>query len=181
MAEDIIREAGYMLPQGDSALEVFALSAQYGTTDGFPRESVEKAYWKLLSEHKEEKKMRNSTFDNLMEAFAGEAQATEKIWHFQKSRKRTAKTNAAKTVVSSIRRRNPARIKAFRGRREIHSTAENLKDSVAGETHEYKEMYPDFVKQAEAEGNKAAASYLYFRHEGRRRYMPALSGGARES
>jgi rubrerythrin len=30
-----------------------------------------------------------------------------------------------------------------------------LQDGVAGETYEYKEMYPDFVKEAEAEGNKA--------------------------
>lgn len=41
-------------------------------------------------------------------------------------------------------------------------TADNLKDAVAGETHEYKDMYPDFVKLAEAEGNKAALRSFTF-------------------
>ena len=45
---------------------------------------------------------------------------------------------------------------------KIGSTADNLKDGVAGETHEYKEMYPDFVKEAEVEGNKAALMSFTF-------------------
>ena len=45
---------------------------------------------------------------------------------------------------------------------KIGSTADNLKDGVKGETYEYKEMYPDFVKEAEAEGNKAALMSFTF-------------------
>jgi len=39
---------------------------------------------------------------------------------------------------------------------KIKATQENLKDAVAGETYEFESMYPEFLKAAEAEGNKAA-------------------------
>ncbi|MFZ2259076.1 MAG: ferritin family protein [Clostridiaceae bacterium] len=42
------------------------------------------------------------------------------------------------------------------------STVDNLKDGIAEETHEYKEMYPDFVKEAKAVGNKAALMFFSF-------------------
>jgi rubrerythrin len=38
----------------------------------------------------------------------------------------------------------------------INATAANLREAVSGEGFEFQEMYPSFVKQAEAEGNKAA-------------------------
>lgn len=155
MAEDIIREAGYMLPQGDSALEFLRSLLNTEQQDGFPRESVEKLL-EAFSEHKEEKKMSNSTFDNLMEAFAGEAQANRKYLAYSKKAEKDGKTNAAKLFKAASDAETLHALKHFEVAGKIHSTAENLKDAVAGETHEYKEMYPDFVKQAEAEGNKAA-------------------------
>lgn len=41
---------------------------------------------------------------------------------------------------------------------QIHvgSTAENLKAAIAGETHEFESMYPEFIAAAEEEGQKAA-------------------------
>jgi rubrerythrin len=38
----------------------------------------------------------------------------------------------------------------------VGSTTDNLKAAVAGEAHEYKSMYPEFVKAAEAEKNQPA-------------------------
>ncbi len=38
----------------------------------------------------------------------------------------------------------------------VGSTAENLKAAIAGETHEFEEMYPEFIAVAEEEGQKAA-------------------------
>lgn len=38
----------------------------------------------------------------------------------------------------------------------IKTTEENLKDAIAGETHEYTEMYPEFMDVAQKEGNNAA-------------------------
>ena len=42
MAEDIIREAGYMLPQSDNALDFLKSLIDKQQPEGFPREAVEK-------------------------------------------------------------------------------------------------------------------------------------------
>jgi rubrerythrin len=53
-------------------------------------------------------------------------------------------------------------LKHFEVAGKIASTVDNLKDAVSGETHEYKAMYPVFVKTAETERNKAAViSFTY--------------------
>ncbi len=39
---------------------------------------------------------------------------------------------------------------------DVKTTAENLKAAIAGETYERDTMYPDFIKQARAEGNRDA-------------------------
>ena len=38
----------------------------------------------------------------------------------------------------------------------INDTAANLRDAVDGEGYEFQEMYPEFLKEAQAAGNKAA-------------------------
>ncbi|MEG1259294.1 MAG: rubrerythrin family protein, partial [Akkermansia sp.] len=38
----------------------------------------------------------------------------------------------------------------------VGSTADNLKHAIAGETHEFESMYPGFIAEAEAEGEKGA-------------------------
>jgi rubrerythrin len=44
----------------------------------------------------------------------------------------------------------------------INSTAENLMEAIAGETHEFESMYPEMIKDAQTEGNKAAErSFTY--------------------
>lgn len=43
----------------------------------------------------------------------------------------------------------------------IGSTAENLGTAIAGETHEFTEMYPPMLKQAEAEGHQAKRMFGY--------------------
>ena len=42
----------------------------------------------------------------------------------------------------------------------IKSTQDNLKEAIGGESYEFTDMYPAFIKQAEAEGdNKAKDSF----------------------
>jgi rubrerythrin len=38
----------------------------------------------------------------------------------------------------------------------VKGTEENLKEAIAGEAHEFKDMYPDFLSAAQQEGNKRA-------------------------
>jgi len=98
-----------------------------------------------------------STLDNLMAAFAGESQANRKYTAYAKKAEAEGKLNAAKLFRAAADAETLHALKHFEVAGKIGSTADNLKDAVAGETYEYKDMYPDFVKQAEAEGNKAAA------------------------
>ncbi len=106
--------------------------------------------------------MSNKTLGNLMDAFAGESQANRKYTAYAKQAEAEGKTNAAKLFRAAADAETIHAIKHFEVAGKVGGTADNLKDAVAGETHEYKEMYPDFVKEAEAEGNKAALRSFMF-------------------
>lgn len=104
----------------------------------------------------------NKTLKNLMEAFAGEAQANRKYLAYSKKAEKDGKLNAAKLFKAASDAETIHALKHFEVAKKVGSTAENLVDAVAGETHEYRDMYPDFLKEAEREGNKAAAISFTF-------------------
>jgi len=97
-----------------------------------------------------------STQENLMAAFAGESQANRKYTAYAKKAEAEGKLNAAKLFRAAADAETIHALKHFDVAGKVGTTADNLKDAVAGETHEYRDMYPDFVKEAEAEGNKGA-------------------------
>lgn len=109
----------------------------------------------------EEIKMEK-TLNDLMEAFAGESQANRKYTAYARKAEAEGNTNAAKLFRAASDAETLHALKHFEVAGKIGSTADNLKDAVAGETHEYKEMYPDFLKDAEAEGNKGAVMSFTF-------------------
>ncbi|MBP1761778.1 MAG: rubrerythrin family protein [Firmicutes bacterium] len=116
-----------------------------------------------LVEKKEDNKMsENKTIDNLMEAFAGESQANRKYLAYSKKAEKDGKLNAAKLFKAASDAETLHALKHFEVAGKISSTVDNLKDAVAGETHEYKDMYPDFVKEAQAAGNRAAVMSFTF-------------------
>ena len=102
------------------------------------------------------KMSENKTIENLMKAFAGESQANRKYLAYAKQAEKEGKLNAAKLFRAAADAETIHALKHLEVAGKIGSTVENLKDAVAGETYEYKDMYPDFVKEAEAAGNKAA-------------------------
>lgn len=104
----------------------------------------------------------NKTLKNLMEAFAGESQANRKYLAYSKKAEKDGKLNAAKLFKAASDAETLHALKHFEVAGKVGSTADNLKDGVAGETFEYKEMYPDFVKIAEEEGNRAALGSFTF-------------------
>lgn len=105
---------------------------------------------------------QSKTIDNLMEAFAGEASANRKYLAYAKKAEAEGKHNAAKLFRAASDAETLHALKHFEVAGQVHSTEENLKDGIAGETHEFEEMYPEFVKQAQEEGNKAAVlSFTY--------------------
>lgn len=104
----------------------------------------------------------NKTLENLMGAFAGESQANRKYLAYAKKAEAEGKANAAKLFRVAAEAETIHALKEFELAGKIGFTSENLKDAVAGETHEYKEMYPEFLETANNEGNKAAAIAFTF-------------------
>ena len=104
----------------------------------------------------------NKTYENLMAAFAGESQANRKYLAYSKKAEKEGNLNAAKLFKAASDAETIHALKHFEVAGKVAGTADNLKDAVAGETHEYKEMYPDFVTEAEAAGNQAAVMSFKF-------------------
>ncbi|MEJ2286510.1 MAG: rubrerythrin family protein [Desulfobacterales bacterium] len=104
----------------------------------------------------------SKTEENLRDAFAGESQANRKYLAFaQKADKegypRTARLFRAAAAAETVHAH--AHLRTLKG---VGSTADNLKEAIAGETHEFKNMYPAMIQEAEAEGEKAALrSFTY--------------------
>lgn len=162
MAEDIIREAGYMISQSQNTQDFLQSLLDKEQPEGFPKEVVGKLL-QTFNTHKEDDKMSGSkTKDNLMEAFAGESQANRKYMAYAKAAEKEGRLNAAKLFRAAADAETLHALKEFELAGKVGSTADNLKDAVAGETYEYQEMYPPFIKEAEAEGNKAAAMIFTF-------------------
>ena len=162
MAEDIIREAGYMLPQSENTQEFLQSLLGEKLPEGFPKEAVEKLL-EAFNKNEENNEMgENKTLKNLMAAFTGEAEANRKYTAYTNKAEKDGYLNAAKLFRAAADAETIHALKHFEVAGKIGSTPDNLKDGVKGETYEYKEMYPDFVKEAEAEGNKAAVRSFTF-------------------
>ena len=102
-----------------------------------------------------------STIDNLKEAFAGESQANQKYRAFAAKAEQEGFRNIAKlfrTTAEAERIHAEGHLKALDG---VKSTADNLKEAIGGETHEFTEMYPPMLKTAEADGHKAKRMFGY--------------------
>ena len=104
----------------------------------------------------------SKTEQNLMEAFAGESQANRKYLAFAKKADEEGYAQAARMFRAAAAAETVHAHNHLRALKGIHSTAENLKEAVAGETHEFKNMYPGMIEAAQAEGNKEAErSFTY--------------------
>jgi len=96
------------------------------------------------------------TSENLQAAFAGESQANRKYLAFAKKAEEegfgmTAKLFRAAAEAETIHAL--AHLNVMGG---VKSTAENLQVAIAGEGHEFKEMYPKSLAEAEREQNEPA-------------------------
>jgi len=98
--------------------------------------------------------------ENLKAAFAGESQANRKYLAFAKKADADGKKQVAKLFRAAADAETVHALNHLNVMGGVKSTAENLKEAVAGETHEYTEMYPGMIKDAEDEGNaEAKASF----------------------
>ena len=107
----------------------------------------------------------SKTEQNLRDAFAGESQANRKYLAFAVAADRegypqVAKLFRAAAEAETVHAHN--HLKALKG---IKSTKENLLEAIAGETYEFKDMYPRMLGTAEAEGDKAAERSFHYANE----------------
>lgn len=107
----------------------------------------------------------SKTEANLKEAFAGESQANRKYLAFAKQADKEGHPQVAKLFRAAAEAETVHAHAHLRVLGGIRTTAENLKEAVEGETHEFKSMYPDMIETAKAEGNKAAQRSFEFANE----------------
>jgi rubrerythrin len=111
----------------------------------------------------------SKTETNLKDAFAGESQANRRYLYFAK----IADVEGYPEVASNFRETAEGETGHAHGHLDflkvvgdpatglpMGDTATNLHASIAGETHEYTDMYPGFAKTARDEGFKEIADWF---------------------
>ena len=104
----------------------------------------------------------SKTEKNLNEAFAGESQANRKYLAFAKQADKEGYPQAAKLFRAAAAAETVHAHAHLRTAGGVNSTAENLREAVSGETHEFKSMYPQMIQEAREEGaNQAEQGFFY--------------------
>lgn len=111
----------------------------------------------------------SKTHDNLKDAFAGESQANRRYLYFAK----VADVEGYPEIASNFRETAEGETGHAHGHLDyikqvgdpatglpIGDTEANLKAAVAGETHEYTDMYPGMAKTAREEGFTEVADWF---------------------
>ena len=111
----------------------------------------------------------SATLDNLKAAFAGESQANRRYLYFAK----VADIEGYPAIASNFRETAEGETGHAHGHLDyikkvgdpatglpIGDTEDNLKAAVAGETHEYTDMYPGMAKTAREEGFDEIADWF---------------------
>lgn len=102
-----------------------------------------------------------TTIENLKAAFAGESQAFQKYEAFAKAAEKEGFKNIARlfrTTAQAEKIHAEGHLSALEG---IGSTLDNLKTAISGETHEFQDMYPPMLEQAQKEGHKAKKMFKF--------------------
>ena len=159
MAEDIIRESGYMLPQSSNTNKILNEIKNNDKFENIPSQEIEKLLNKIKVNDKKEKENDNmnkyqgtQTEKNLMEAFAGESQARNKYTYFSSVAKKEGYEQMAALFLKTAENEKEHAKMWFKELNGIGSTEENLKAAADGENYEWTDMYENFAKTAEEEG-----------------------------
>jgi rubrerythrin len=105
------------------------------------------------------------TEENLLSAFAGESQANRKYLAFAKKAETDGYPNVAHLFRAAAAAETVHAHNHLRSLGGIKSTEENLKEAIGGEFYEFTEMYPEFISDAESEGNSNAKRSFNYANE----------------
>ncbi len=170
MSEDLMREAGYMLPQSENAYAFLESLVKNPPSADFPIEIVEKLMATIEFQNQQDiinsnnktnmanKYAGTQTEKNLEAAFAGESMARNKYTYFASKAKKEGFEQIAELFLKTA---DNEKEHAKLWYKELHDgigdTAHNLSDAADGENYEWTDMYEGFAKTAEEEGFKALA------------------------
>jgi len=102
-----------------------------------------------------------ATTEDLKEAFAGESQANRKYLAFAKKAEQEGFVNVARLFRTAAEAETIHALGHLNALDIVQSTTENLKAAVAGETYEYKEMYPPMLSHAQEENHKGKRMFNF--------------------
>lgn len=97
-----------------------------------------------------------STQDDLQTAFAGESQANRKYTAFARKAEAEGYPQVAKLFRAAAHSETVHALAHLNVMGQVHSTEENLKAAIGGESYEHTNMYPGMIGRAEDEGHAAA-------------------------
>jgi rubrerythrin len=103
----------------------------------------------------------SSVEKDLKEAFAGESQARQKYLVFAEKAERDGFPNVAQLFRTTAEAEAIHATGHLKTLGMVGETTDNLRAAIAGETYEFKEMYPPMHERAEAEGHKAKRMFKY--------------------
>jgi rubrerythrin len=101
-------------------------------------------------------RMTEKTAENLKSAFAGESQANRRYLFFAQKAEEEGFQQAGKLFRAAAEAETVHAFNHIRTIGEAGSTIENLQIAIAGESSEYKHMYPNYIKTAKKEKNTQA-------------------------
>jgi rubrerythrin len=102
---------------------------------------------------------------DLLAAFAGESQANRKYLAFAKQADKEGYPQVAKLFRAAAEAETVHAHNHLRTLAGVKGTADNLKEAISGESHEFKEMYPEMIQHAQEEKLKAAELTFNFANE----------------
>ena len=165
--EDLIREAGYMLPQSANAQDLLRKLIENPPTADFPAEAAKQLLARIpCNESREEEKPAEEkknpyagtkTEKNLEAAFAGESMARNKYTYFASRAKKDGFEQIADLFLKTADNERAHAKLWFDELGGVGTTAQNLGTAADGENYEWTDMYEGFAKTAEAEGFKDLA------------------------
>ncbi|HEX8974059.1 MAG TPA: rubrerythrin family protein [Patescibacteria group bacterium] len=105
------------------------------------------------------------TQEDLKAAFAGESQANRKYLAFAKAAEAEGKKNLAKLFRAAAEGETVHALSHLSALGEVKDSVENLKAAIGGETYEFEKMYPEFIADAQSEGNAVAEKSFHRANE----------------
>jgi rubrerythrin len=105
------------------------------------------------------------SIQNLKAAFAGESQANRKYLAFAEKAEKDGYPQVARLFRAAAEAETVHAHNHLKALKAINSTADNLKEAIAGETAEFREMYPGMIAAAQAEGHREALRSFEFANE----------------